>query len=160
MARGVEKKFDRYVEGLSSVYVLFNYQQKMEQFYNEMAQVMRTRNFCLWLEDHGYLEEAPLDEALFEEVGYVDPADPYDFHDFLESMVEIGYRIMMDFYAPDVILGNIAVKLGDKWFAFGQCKNDIDEKDRYVTEIWPLKYVLPRIKQMEVKLRYVILLSK
>jgi hypothetical protein len=52
-------------------------------------------------------------------------------------------EIIMNFMTPDRILGNVAVKLGDKWFAIRECRKDEDIP--YVAQIWPLKYVLPRI---------------
>jgi hypothetical protein len=86
---------------------------------------------------------------------------PYDdsIEIMLGFMVKKGYEIMMNFLEKDVILGNVAVKLGDRWFAFGQCRNDIEENEQYTTEIWPLKYVLPRIHQMEVKLMRAIFMK-
>jgi hypothetical protein len=52
--------------------------------------------------------------------------------------------------APDCILGNVAVKFGDKWFAIGECRKNEDGIP-YVAQIWPLKYTLPRINKIEVK---------
>jgi len=133
---------------------LYHYQQRMEQFYIEMAKVMKEKNHGFWLEGFGTLENQPIEEILFEQGFYVDPNDYEPTHEMLETLTERGYPIIMNFYAPDVILGNLAVKIIDKWFAFGQCKNDIDQKEIYTTEIWPLKYVLPRVKQMLIKPRF------
>ena len=135
---------------------LYNYQQRMEQFYMEMAKVMKEKNQSFWLEGYGPLQNQPIEEILFEQGFYVDPNDYEPTHEMLETLTERGYPIIMNFYAPDVILGNLAVKIKDKWFAFGQCKNDIDQKEIYATEIWPLKYVLPRIKYMEIATKFSI----
>jgi hypothetical protein len=37
-------------------------------------------------------------------------------------LIDKGWKIIMNFMAPDCILGNVAVKLGDKWFAIGECR--------------------------------------
>jgi hypothetical protein len=65
----------------------------------------------------------------------------------------------MKFMASDCILGNVAVKIGDKWIAIGQCRKNEDGIS-YVAQIWPLKYILPRINKMEVKLRCAMLPEK
>ena len=44
-------------------------------------------------------------------------------------------------------MGNVAVKLGDKWFAIGECRKDEDDVP-YVAQIWPLKYILPKINKI------------
>jgi hypothetical protein len=59
------------------------------------------------------------------------------------------WKIIMNFMAPDCVLGNVAVKLDDKWIAIGECRRNEDGIP-YV-QIWPLKYVLPRIRKMEIK---------
>ena len=140
--------------GAISSEALYCYQQRMEQFYMEMAKVMKEQNHGFWLEGYGTQKNQPIEEILFEQGFYVDPNDYEPTHEMLETLTERGYPIIMNFHAPDVILGNLAVKIIDKWFAFGQCKNDIDQKEIYATEIWPLKYVLPRTKQMLIKPRF------
>ena len=142
--------------GAISSEALYCYQQRMEQFYMEMAKVMKEKNHGFWLEGFGTLENQPIEEILFEQGFYIDPNDYEPTHEMLETVAKRGYPIVMNFYAPDVILGNLAVKIIDKWFAFGQCKNDIDKKEIYATEIWPLKYVLPRIKDAEIPLKLAI----
>ena len=139
---------------------LYHYQQRMEQFYIEMAKVMKEKNHGFWLEGYGTLKDQPIEEILFEQGFYVNPNDYESTHEMLETLTERGYPIVMNFYAPDVILGNLAVKIIDRWFAFGQCKNDIDKKEIYATEIWPLKYVVVYMSQMEVKLRVSISVSE
>jgi len=142
-------------ESISSQ-ALYYYQQRMEQFYMEMAKVMKEKNHGFWLEGYGTLNNQPIEEILFEQGFYIDPNDYEPTHEMLKTVAKRGYPIIMNFHAPDVILGNVAVKIKDKWFAFGQCKNDIDQKEIYATEIWPLKYIIPRIKQMEIKLGFSI----
>lgn len=128
------------------------YAKCMDKFYNEMAETMMEMGFSIW--SGHWFDEASMDEVLFEETAYVDPADPCDIHKMLEHMVtKKDYKIVLNFYAPDVLNGNVTVKLKDKWFAFGRCRND-EKEGLYVSEIWPLKYVLLRIPEMEVKLRY------
>jgi len=129
---------------------LYYYQQRMEQFYMEMAKVMKEKNHGFWLEGYGTLRNQPIEEILLEQGFYVDPNDYEPTHEMLETLTERGYPTIMNFHAPDVILGNLAVKIIDRWFAFGQCKNDIDQKEIYATEIWPLKFILPNMKKIEV----------
>jgi len=130
------------------------HQLKMEQFYDALASVIREKNYCVWLDS--YLEEGfPNPEwLLFEESVCGEPYDT-ELEEFLGYVVEKDYRIVMNFYAPDVVLGNVAVKINGRWFAFGECRNENPE-EQFVTEIWPLKYVLPKMRQMEVKLRYAV----
>jgi len=142
--------------GAISSEALYYYQQRMEQFYMEMAKVMKEKNHGFWLEGFGTLENQPIEEILFEQGFYIDPNDYEPTHEMLETLTERGYPIIMNFYAPDVILGNLAVKIKDRWFAFGQCKNDIDKKEMYATEIWPLKFILPNMKKIEVRPKFSI----
>jgi len=130
------------------------YQQKMEQFYNAMADVIMQKNYYALIDDSVEEDIICPELLLFEEDVCVEPTES-QLEEFLEYVVEKGYRIVMNFYAPDVVLGNVAVKIHDKWFAFGQCRND-DWVGECVTEIWSLKYVLPNLRYMEVKLRYTI----
>jgi len=146
--------------GAISSEALYCYQQRMEQFYMEMAKVMKEQNHGFWLEGYGILQNQPIEEILFEQGFYVAPSDYEPTHEMLETLTERGYLIVMNFYAPDVILGNLAVKIIDRWFAFGQCKNDIDQKEIYATEIWPLKDVLVGLKCNEIKLRFSISIEK
>jgi len=132
------------------------YQQKMEQFYSALAEVIREKNYGLYWLDDGVKGDILYPELLLFEETICGELHNFELEEFLEYVVEKGYRIMMNFYAPDVVLGNVAVKIHDRWFAFGECRNESQE-EQYVTEIWPLKYVLPNLRQMEVKLiRYAI----
>lgn len=130
---------------------LLNYQQRMEQFYRDLIDVIRAEDCYLALEDSDfkdYIDEHDL--LLFEDTLHSEQCD-HSFEDVLKSMTAKGYEIVLNFDSPRNVLGNVVVKLGEKWFAFGTCKNDSDEGFQ-VTEIWPLKYVLPRIWKMEAKL--------
>jgi hypothetical protein len=130
----------------------------MEQFYDALADVILQKDFCLWL-DHGVEED-----ILYPELFLFDTTlcgDVYDdqLESLLEDVAERGYRIIMNFHASDVVLGNVAVKIRDRWFAFGECINQgVREKweGQYVTEIWPLRNVLPNLGDNEVKPRYTI----
>jgi hypothetical protein len=125
------------------------YQQKMEQFYDDLIDVIREKGCCLASKDpyfEDYIDEHDL--LIFE-----DTLQGMEYDDSIEEILDClakkGYEIMMNFYREDVILGNVIVKLGNRWFAFGKCQEDSDA-ERYATEIWSLKYVLPRIQQMEI----------
>lgn len=132
------------------------YEQKMEQFYNTLADVMILKNCCVRLgpgveDDIVYPEVLLFDTTLSGEV-YDDQLES-----LLQDAAERGYRIVKNFHASDVVLGNVSVKINDKWFAFGECINQSTKEShegQYVTEIWPLRQVVPNLRQMEVKLRY------
>jgi len=134
------------------------YQQKMEQFYNVLADVIFLKN-CYVRWDRGVEEDVLYPELLLFEETVSNEVYDSQLEALLGYMVERGYKIVMNFYAPDIVLGNVAVKIHDRWFAFGECINQgarESQEGQYVTEIWPLKYVLPQLRQMEVKPRYTI----
>lgn len=134
------------------------YQQRMEEFYNTLADVIIQKNCCVWL-GPGVEEDIPYPELLlFEETVCGEVYDD-QLESLLQYVAERGYRIVMNFHAPDVVLGNVAVKIHDKWFAFGECINQSARESQwgeYVTEIWSLKQVISSLRQMQVKLRYAI----
>ncbi|MEM3551461.1 MAG: hypothetical protein QXQ94_08815 [Candidatus Bathyarchaeia archaeon] len=146
------------MEVSGEVSALANYQRKMEEFYNDLLDVwfrgcfgLYTDVFC---EEEPYVLHPDIELVFFEDVLNVDPNDPEQpMLRLLGSLVKRGWQIKMNFMARNCLLGNVVVKIGDKWFAFGQCRRD-DYGEPYVAEIWPLKYVLPRIEKMEVKLKY------
>jgi hypothetical protein len=133
---------------------LLYYQQKMEQFYDDLIEVIREKGCCLVSEDpyfEDYIDEHDL--LIFE-----DTLQGMEYDDSIEEILDClarkGYKIMMNFYREDVILGNVVVKLGKRWFAFGKCRRDHDG-GCCVSEIWPLRYVLPRMEEMENQLKCV-----
>lgn len=134
------------------------HQQKMEEFYNALTDVIIQKNCYIRLgpgveEDVLYPEVLLFDTTIFSEI-VEDQLEP-----LLQCVAARGYRIVMNFYESEVVLGNVAVKINDKWFAFGECINQGARESwegKYVTEIWPLKQVIPNLRQMEVKLRYAI----
>lgn len=134
--------------------LLVYYQSRMEQFYNAMADVIFQKNYSIYLGERREVGIPYPEMFVFEESIY---SEPYDdtVEEMLGHVVAKGFRIAMDFYAPDILNGNLTVKIRDKWFAFGDCRNE-NTKEQYPTEIWPLKYVLPNLRQLEVKLRYAI----
>lgn len=77
-----------------------------------------------------------------------------------------GHDIAFNFLASDAFLGNVAVKILDKWFAIGECVNcGISSPYKYppdclqefdsicITKLWSPFYVLSKIEKMEVKLK-------
>jgi hypothetical protein len=97
-----------------------------------------------------YIPKPDVELILFEDIIHADPAYPDPLHELLTCLIKRGWKIIMNFMAPDCILGNVAVKFGDKWFAIGECRKNEDGIP-YVAQIWPLKYTLPRINKIEVK---------
>jgi hypothetical protein len=123
-----------------------------------LIDVFWRNHFGFWTEACRYLNEPYIPKpdvelVVFEDIIHADPAYPEPVHELLMHLIEKGWQIVMNFMAPDCILGNVAVKLGDKWMAIGECRKDEDGIP-YVAQIWPLKYILPRISKMEVKLRH------
>jgi hypothetical protein len=97
-----------------------------------------------------YIPKPAVELIVFEDVLHADPTYPDPLHELLTCLVEKGWKIIMNFVAPDCILGNVAVKLGDKWFVIGECRK-YEGNIPYVAQIWPLKYILPRIDKMKIK---------
>lgn len=132
------------------------YQRKMEKFYDDLLDVLRGGRFGFYDEirdEEPYILHPDIELIVFEDVLNGDPNDPESMLGLLGSLVRKGWQIKMNFVARNCLIGNVVVKIYDKWFAFGQCRRD-DDGELYVAEIWPLKYVLPRIEKMEVKLKY------
>jgi hypothetical protein len=135
------------------------YQRKIEDFYDDLAEAFKKLGVNAFYEGSSLIEEIEDPDLLvFEQNTSYEPYDN-QAEEFLQEMLKKGYEILLNFQAPDVILGNVVVKIGDKWFAFGQCKNDQDAGP-YVNEIWSLKYVLTRLPKMKIKLVYTIPLTK
>jgi hypothetical protein len=131
------------------------YQRELERFYNDLVNVFWRNHFAFWTEacsdlSEPYIPRPDVELIVFEDILYADPAYPDPLHEFLMCLIEKGWKIIMNFMAPDCILGNVAIKLGDKWFAIGECRKNQDGIP-YVAQIWPLKYVLPRMHKMEIK---------
>jgi len=138
------------------------YQQKMDEFYGDLLDVWRSGPFqiCSGVSmEEPYVLHPDMELVLFEEVLHVDPNDPEPLHELLRRLTEKGWEIIINFMARDCILGNVAVKIGDKWFAFGQARKN-EDGEPYVAEIWPLKYVLPRLSKMEIKPKIAINIKK
>ncbi|MEM3785878.1 MAG: hypothetical protein QXZ59_00670 [Nitrososphaeria archaeon] len=132
------------------------YQRRMEEFYNDLLDVLRSGRFIFCdeiREEEPYILQPDTELIVFEEVLTGDPYDSESMFELLGCLVRRGWQIKMNFMSRNCLIGNVVVKIGEKWFAFGQCRRN-DYEELYVAEIWPLKYVLPRIEKMEVKLKY------
>jgi hypothetical protein len=151
------------MEAETQVSNLSFYQRELERFYNDLIDVFWRNHFGFWTEACRYLNEPYIPKpdvelVVFEDIIHADPAYPEPVHEFLMRLIEKDWQIIMNFMAPDCILGNVAVKLGDKWIAIGECRKDEDDTP-YVAQIWPLKYVLPRIHKMEIKPQHTYLIT-
>ncbi|MGA2681870.1 MAG: hypothetical protein ABSF44_08735 [Candidatus Bathyarchaeia archaeon] len=154
---------------------------KLEKFYEAFARASRK---------HGYLLEFLKSEAppcnergeklSFEKLFRLYDGDiPLDFkwryEFFLEdnevlrkvlcSLKQNGYEMAFNFTAPDAILGNVAVRIDDKWFAIGECKSfwsnpvwdsegepTIEPAAIWILKLWPPFYVLSNPKNKEIDL--------
>jgi hypothetical protein len=151
------------------------YERGMERFYADLATAIREGHWRVWMRYDSEEEIVDSDMLLFdsvvsdlthssdfdrvewlskekryERVFIYDPEKNAELVELLQITMDKGYVIAMNFSSEDVVLGNIIVKISGKWFAFGQCRdNKVD--DPYVTEIWPLKYVLPQLEKMQVQ---------
>lgn len=129
-------------------------QREVEKLYSALADIVKQQSLGLYFQGSGeidYIDEPDLlvfEDTLFSEE-YSDANEAA-----LLSLTERGYRILMNFQEPDNILGNVIVKIRDRWFAFEECTNDPGAAGPLITQIWPLKYVLPRIRQMETRPAY------
>lgn len=137
-----------------------DYEQRIRQFYKVLAEVA--------VEKYGILIDFEKEEAYHYKWDL--PSSKWLFEDFLagedieallSSVRERGYNILMNFYAPDVIHGNVVLKINDKWFAIGECinkegKGDYPLDNIYIICIWPLKYVLSNINRVQVQLRHAV----
>jgi hypothetical protein len=131
------------------------YQRELERFYNDLVNVFWRNHFGFWTEacselNEPYIPKPDVELIVFEDILHADPAYPEPLHELLICLIEKGWQIIMNFMTPDCILGNVAVKIGDKWIAIGECRKNRDGIP-YVAQIWPLKYILPRINKMEIK---------
>jgi transcription initiation factor IIE alpha subunit len=129
----------------------------MEEYYNTLADVLFQKDYCAWL-GPGVEEDILHPEVVLFEMTLCGELYDDQLEQLLGYVAERGYRIIMNFHAPDVVLGNVAVKIHEKWFAFGECINQStreSQEGEYVTEIWPLKQVILNLQQMEVKPRCV-----
>jgi len=133
------------------------YQRELERFYDDLIDVFWRNHFAFWTEacsdlNEPFIPKPDVELIVFEDVLHADPVYPDPLHELLMCLIHNGWKIIMNFMASDCILGNVALKLGDKWFAIGECRKDRDGIP-YVAQIWPLKYILPKISKMEVKLK-------
>lgn len=133
------------------------YQRKIEDFYDDLAAVFKTLGSTAYFEGLKEDVENP-DLLVFEESIFYDPNDD-SAEEFLGEMEKKGYEILMNFQEPDVVNGNVIVKIEKKWFAFGQCRKT-EPGGAHVETIWPLKYVLMNIQEMETTPRQAISMRK
>jgi len=139
------------------------YQRRLECFYNDLVDVFWRNHFCFWTKacedlNEPYIPKPDVELIVFEDVLHADPAYPEPIEEMLLYLIKKGWKIIMNFIASDCVLGNVAVKLSDKWFAIGECRKTEDGIP-YVAQIWPLKYVLPRIHKMEIKPQQTFLIT-
>jgi len=151
------------MEAETQVSNLSFYQRELERFYNDLIDVFWQNHFGFWTEacsdlNEPYIPKPDVELIVFEDILHADPSYPDPFHELLMCLIDKGWKIIMNFMAPDCILGNVAVKLGDKWFAIGECRRNRDGIP-YVAQIWPLKYVLPHIHKMEIKPQHTYLIT-
>lgn len=157
------------------------YQLQMEQFYYDLAKMFKEKKWQV-LSDGGGSEKMHRTHLLlfnqtlcedarhengkpatlwflkkkdFTNTTVYDPVRASDFAELLASMKSKGYHIVMNFHAEDVVLGNVTVEIHNKWFAFGRCMNS-EPDGPFVSEIWPLRYVIPKIKEMQMEPRFMI----
>jgi hypothetical protein len=123
----------------------------MEHFYDDLAEVLKKEGVIAFCEATAAQEEVDNPDLLVFDQGMEFEKHDNQGEELLQGMLKEGYEILLNFQAADVILGNVVVKLEDRWFAFGQCRND-PHAGPYVTDIWPLKYVLMRLPKTETGL--------
>jgi hypothetical protein len=131
------------------------YQRELERFYDDLIDVIWRNHFAFWTKacedlNEPYIPKPDVELIVFEDILHADPTYPEPLEELLLYLIKKGWKIIMNFMAPDCILGNLALRLGDKWFAIGECRK-YEDGIPYVAQIWPLKYILPKINKMEIK---------
>jgi hypothetical protein len=148
----------------------------IRKFYKALSEVAREKGYFLDFErEEAYPcnSEGLKDEGRIYQV-WENETPPRDFYfnyflkdsdeldDTIKRLMRKGYVIKYNFHEADVTLGNVVVKIGGKWFAFGDCEQSVlaPREARAVrcgartTAIWPMKWVLSHMAQAEVELRY------
>jgi hypothetical protein len=103
-----------------------------------------------------------------------------DLQKVLRELEEKGYEIVFNFTAADALLGNLAVRIRDNWFAIGECTKDstwliydtdgelhYDTNDEFelgsaeisIMKMWSPFYVLSKIKRMRLQLTWAFSIS-
>lgn len=163
---------------------LSEYSERLEQFYIALAEAAKGQGYYV---DYIKAEAPPCDNQgellsrpqLQTIYGNDMPEDwKGKYSTFLEDdeclkntlgsiVASKGQDVAFNFTAPDAFLGNVAVRVEDKWFAVGECRNcstpfPFEESDEFslesanicIMKIWSPFYVLSRIEHMEVQLEY------
>ena len=133
------------------------YQEGIERFYDELAELLRKEGSMVYTERNDPEDVLNPELLLFNEHLCYDPNDD-TAEEFLEEMEKKGYVIRMNFQARDAIIGNVVVKIENKWFAFGQCRRTA-HVGLYVSDIWALRFVLTNLRKMEAKLGQAVLIG-
>jgi len=133
---------------LSNIWL--SYQEGIEKFCDDLAELLRKEGSMVYTELDEPQDVSNPELLLFNEHLSYDPNDD-SAEDFLKEMVKDGYKICVNFQAGDAIVGNVAVKIGNKWFAFGRCQKASDG-GFYISSMWSLKFVLTNLQKMEIRL--------
>lgn len=152
--------------------LLVDYEQQIKQFYDAVAEVAKKQGYILdfkkekaypctkngeriskrkLIRQWGHLRNVPSGNWYFEYL--LSERDSPEQKEMISMLTRRGYNIKCNFDAEDVILGNVVVKIDDKWFAIGECRNE-DWGETSITEIWPLKYVISNLNRLQVQLKY------
>ncbi len=87
-----------------------HYQEGIEKFYNTLADLIVQKDFDLYL-GHGIEEDILHPELLLFEDTICGEVYDTQLELLLEYAAERGYRIVMNFYASDVVIGNVVVRI-------------------------------------------------
>lgn len=149
-----------------------NSEQQIKQFYDAVAEVAKKQGYILdfkkekaypstkngeriskreLIKRWGHLRDVPSGNWYFEY--FLTERENYEQKEMISMLMRKNYNIKCNFGAEDVILGNVVVKIDDKWFAIGECRNE-GECETRITEIWPLKYVISNLNRLRVQLKY------
>jgi hypothetical protein len=156
---------------------------KLEKFYVDLAEISSKQGYSLDFLKHeappckGNGELLSLDE-LRRIYGNDMPLDwkwRYDFflgdneclQTVLRELEQKGYQTAFNFTAQDAFLGNIVVRIDNKWFAIGECERETsilpwNANDELMTEssiieiikLWPPFFLLSNVKRMEIQLAF------
>ena len=97
------------------------------------------------------MRDVPSENWYFEH--FLTERDSYEQKEMISLLMRRGYNIKCNFDAEDVILGNVVVRIDDKWLTIGECRNE-GGGETSITEIWPLKYVISNLDRLQVQLKH------
>ncbi|MGA2681871.1 MAG: hypothetical protein ABSF44_08740 [Candidatus Bathyarchaeia archaeon] len=159
------------------------YSLLIEEFYSRLSDASKREGYAI---DFLMGTAVPLDKTgppdELDELGRLNSArlrpEDYNINIFLEDSdfllktltdLKEAYKLVFNFTAADCILGNVAVRIEDEWFAIGECAisevvlpygEEVEEINSYfggirILRLWSPFYVLSNMNRMKTELTFV-----